>query len=277
MNVGESRTFAYTGGMQSFTVDTKGIYKLEVWGAGGDRTKGGYSSGYKELDVGTTVYVCVGQMSNENAWGNRYNGGRDQSSGSNPAHWYGCTPGAGCTHMATASGELASLSGNRGAVLIVAGGGAGDKGSGVGGNGGGTSGGSSASAAGGTQTSGAGFGYGGYADVNRGGGGAGWYGGYASSGDHGGGGGSGYIGGVPSFSRNGVTYAPSTTTGGGSASGVNGTAKITFIAKSELPVTFNGTKLEKIMFNGVEVKSLIVNGVKLFMERLKRRMLDAVC
>lgn len=74
-----------------------------------------------------------------------------------------------------------------------------------------------------------------------------------------------------------MTYAPSTTTGGGSASGVNGTAKITFIAKSELPVTFNGTKLEKIMFNGVEVKSLIVNGVKLFMERLKRRMLDAVC
>lgn len=42
--------------------------------------------------------------------------------------------------------------------------------------------------------------------------------------------------------------------------------------KGELPVTFNGTKLEKIIFNGVEVKSLIVNGVKLFMERMKRRM-----
>lgn len=264
MNVGESKTFSYTGGMQSFTVDTKGIYKLEVWGAGGDRTKGGYSTGYKEFNIGTTLYICVGQMSNEWAGGNRYNGGRDNSSGSNPGHWYGCTPGAGCTHIATASGELATLSNNRNSVLIVAGGGAGDKGSGVGGNGGGTSGGSSASAAGGTQTTGAGFGYGGASDVSHGGGGAGWYGGYASSGDHGGGGGSGYIGGVPSFTKGGVTYAPSTTTGGGSASGVNGSAKITFVAKSELPVIFNGTTLEKIVFNGTEIKSLIYNGTKIF-------------
>ena len=272
MNVGETRSFSYTGGMQSFTVDTKGVYKLEVSGAGAAKAKGGYAVGYKMLDVGDVIYICVGQRgSYDGSNGNRYNGGRDISSGSNPSYWYGCYSGGGCTHMATRTGELASLSGNRDSVLIVAGGAGGVKGNVSGGAGGGSSGGAGSNAAGGTQTGGAGFGYGGYADVNRGGGGGGWYGGYNSS-TGGGGGGSGYIGGVPSFTHNGTVYSPSTTTGSGAAVNANGSAKITFVAKGNIPVSFNGTTLEKIIFNGVEVKSLIVNGVKLFMERMKRRM-----
>ena len=54
--------------------------------------------------------------------------------------------------------------------------------------------------------------------------------------------------------------------------GAGGSGIVVIRGKGELPVTCNGTKLEKIIFNGVEVKSLIVNGVKLFMERMKRRM-----
>ena len=34
-NVGDSQSFSYTGGMQSFTAPQKGVYKLEVWGAAG--------------------------------------------------------------------------------------------------------------------------------------------------------------------------------------------------------------------------------------------------
>lgn len=61
---------------------------------------------------------------------------------------------------------------------------------------------------------------------------------------------------------------------GGKSGGAGGCGIIVIRGTQEdtIPVSFNGTTLEKIMFNGVEVKSLIVNGVKLFMERMKRRM-----
>ena len=34
-NEGDSQSYAYTGGMQSFTAPFRGVYKLEVWGATG--------------------------------------------------------------------------------------------------------------------------------------------------------------------------------------------------------------------------------------------------
>lgn len=289
---GSYTDYAYTGGMQSLTVPYDGIYKLECWGPGGSEggTHGGYAAGYKKLKKGTVVYICVGQCAagygTWGEWGNRYNGGQDGSSSANPSQWSGKHPGAGCTHMAFVSGVLADLSEYRDKVLIVAGGagasafdndGTDSFGSGYGGAGGGLSGykGSSGVQPG-TQTTGYAFGLGGPSitagvedDYGKSGGGAGWYGGY--NGRYGGAGGSSYIDGCPEFTYMGTTYRPETTAGAGNGPLTDGTARITFVRRSLLPVHFNGTQLEKIVFNGTEITSLVVDGVKLFFERLKVR------
>lgn len=295
-NVGDSQSFSYTGGMQSFTAPQKGVYKLEVWGAAGgyDSTSsssaagahgyGGYSCGYRMMEKGETIYICCGQAGQYNKSGTTYNGG---GQGAHIYKYYG-GQGGGATHMATMSGTLSAIgSGNSSKVLLVAGGAGGGStywnvyGE-YGGNGGGSSGGKhpDSGAAAGTQTSGAAFGQGGngsgtYYDEDldfyfmSGGGGGGWYGGHGSGAwQHSGSGGSGYVGGVPSFTYSGTTYSPSTTTGSSSAN-TNGYAKVTFAKKGELPVIFNGTKLQKIIFNGTEITSLIYNGTKLFFERMR--------
>jgi hypothetical protein len=283
---GSYTDYAYTGGVQILTIPYDGIYKLECWGPGGgyQGAKGGYAAGYKRLTKGTVVYIVCGQCGGKDGeYGNRYNGGQDGSGSTNPAHWYGKHPGAGCTHMALVSGVLSSLSSNKNKVLIVAGGGGAAAtdgtygGMGIGGDGGGLSGSSGSSSAGGSQTTGYAFGLGGPAvsqvdgDNQKAmtGGGAGWYGGYA--GIKGGGGGSSYIDGCAAFTYMGKSYNPSTTTGGGSAAETNGKARVTFVRKTLLPVHFNGTQLEKIVFNGTEITGLVVDGVKLFFERLKVR------
>lgn len=275
--------FAYTGDMQSVTIPSDGIYLLECWGPGGGLNggTGGKASGYKQFHTGDVIYICVGQSGGgNNDHGNRYNGGRDGSTSTNPANWYGKHPGGGCTHMATVTGELATLSDNKDKVLIVAGGAGASAtnaeygGTGTGGNGGGESGASGvtdSSVKGGTQTTGYAFGYGqpctstGTDGTNKTaitGGGAGWYGGYG--GIKNGGGGSSYIGGVPEFTFNGVKYSPSTTTGGGKSATSHGAAKITKVADLYIPVFFNGTHLQKIIFNGTAIEHLIFNGTKLY-------------
>ncbi|MDD3187314.1 MAG: glycine-rich protein [Bacilli bacterium] len=218
--------FAYTGGIQTFTVPATGTYKIEVWGAqgGGSGALGGYSYGYKTLTQGTTLYMVVGGTTSGVSGG--YNGG-----GSTPSGGYG---GGGATHIATSTGLLSSLSSNHAAVVIVAGGGGGISACCAGGTGGGTTGGNSSGtsywtakyASGGTQTSGGynvvlGSAYGSFGlgsastGANGGGGGGGWYGGGGGTWgteNSGGGGGSGYIGGVTSGSmtngsRSGNGYA----------------------------------------------------------------------
>lgn len=73
---GSYQDYAYTGGMQSVTIPHDGIYKFEVWGAGGSNSalhgsgnygnnyntngKGGYSVGYKLCKKGEVYYICVG-------------------------------------------------------------------------------------------------------------------------------------------------------------------------------------------------------------------------
>ena len=297
-NEGDSESFSYTGGMQSFTAPQKGVYKLECWGAAGGIQSsatnardgahgwGGYGCGYRMMEKGEVIYICCGQAGAWGASGVSYNGG---NRGALRGGYYG-GQGGGATHMATVTGTLTSIgTDNKSKVLLVAGGGGG--GSSVwnvygecGGDGGGESGGQypDSDAPAGTQTSGFAFGQGGDGygsmyneeyDYNflSGGGGGGWYGGYGS-GDwrHSGSGGSGYIGGVPSFDYKGVTYAPGWETGSSAATG-NGSAKITFIKKGELPVIFNGTTLQTIIFNGTEITSLIVNGTRLFIKQLIRR------
>ena len=82
---GSYQDYAYTGGMQSVTIPHDGIYKFEVWGAGGSNSalhgsgnygnnyntngKGGYSVGYKLCKKGEVYYICVGGCNNP------YNGG----------------------------------------------------------------------------------------------------------------------------------------------------------------------------------------------------------
>ena len=246
-------SFAYTGGIQTYTVPATGKYYLETYGSqgAGSGGKGGYSKGYKDLTKGTTLYIVVGGTGGYNG------GGSGVGSGS---------AGGGATHIALSTGLLSSLSSSKSDVLIVAGGGGGSSG---GGAGGGTSGGSgswgsgdrTAIATGGTQTSGGSGGYGindgfwydvdgdgnddyyvsetggyggggsfgkggnGGADAtyggNAGGGGGGYYGG-GGGGTRGtlaaGAGGSGYIGGVSEGS---------TTSGSNTG---NGKANITFVS-----------------------------------------------
>lgn len=269
---GSSAWYDYTGTVQSLIVPVDGIYKLEVYGAGGGYggAKGGYSIGYKKLTKGETLYIACGQMGGtENGTGARFNGGQDVSVAPNSACWYGRRAGGGCTHIAMKDGVLADLEDSKDAVLIVAGAGgsgktAGDTSpaTGSGGLGGGLSGGSGTSGAGGTQSGGYAFGKGAPASMDVCGGGAGWYGGHAGA--LGGGGGSSYIDGVPEFTFNGVTYTPSTVIGGGREWHTNGAARITLVKKTFLPVIFNGTQIDKLLFNGTEITGLQFNGVTVF-------------
>lgn len=257
--MGDPVEFDYTGTIQTYTIPSTGLYKLEVWGA----QKGGYSVGYKELHKNDVLYIVCGGIGSINSFtvqsgagdygtGGYNGGGRlHLTEGSNTGNWQ-C--GGGATHIATVSGLLASLSAQRNNVLIVAGGGGGNIAN-YGGTGGGTTGGNGSKYAseaaehycyygtGGTQTAGgaaqyhttgttvAAFGRGGNAYIDHcyqgegGAGGGGWFGGgggYVEGGGGqigGGGGGSGYIGGVPEVTYKGKVYPPGTTNGANSGAG----------------------------------------------------------
>ena len=238
--LGQSVEFDYTGDVQEYVAPITGIYKLDVYGAGGANAKyggkGGYSSGYTVLQKGEKVYVVVGGhgKTNDSALKPKdtpgYNGGGNANYGSHGG-------GGGATHIAKETGTLAELGvENISQILIVAGGGGGyaydngDDASYKGGNGGGESGSNSARGdKGGTQTSGAGFGQGG---TGKAGGGGGLYGGEGGSDNgHPGGGGSGYIGGVTSYTDgNGILHEASTTVGVG-ARYADGKAVITLMTE----------------------------------------------
>lgn len=264
---------------------------------------GGRSVGYVKLEAGQTVYVCVGGKGGPHHQGG-YNGGG--TGGGYSLTTGGGGGGGGATHFASAlpsigQGVLADYSGEQGLVLLVAGGGGGGS-SGydeegtykrtAGAAGGGESGADAGTYGGygGTQntggaacadTGGAGtFGQGGTEDrhtirMGSGGGGGGLYGGgsgHVSSSSglcRGAGGGSGYTGGCPSFSFGGETYAPTTAAGGGSAQNTDGSARVTFVTRTTIPVVFNGTLLTRLIFNGTEAAGLIYDGVRLFARRLR--------
>ena len=265
----------YTVG--TFTAPKKGIYRFILKGSGGSYNgyhsdgvssaggTGGYTVGYLLLEANQTVYIGAG----------------------------------GTCSAAFVSGETGAALKNiaKEKLYFVAGGGGGggarwgfdDNKSGPGGNGGGTSGetapngyGGLGSGTGGSQTGGYAYGVGapgGYgndgASYHRGDGGDGLYGGYAGafSGGlaQGGGGGSGYIhtGSVTAGSK---TYTNATQQGGGAGSNTRGSVEVSYHARAELPVIFNGTAIERLIFNGVEVESLIYDGVKLFMRSMAKRM-----
>ena len=216
-------------GQYSFIVPLTGNYKLEVWGAQGGGTTGGYggySKGVVSLTKGDVLYMVVGGKGTSTVGG--YNGGGNASGGT--TNNYGGA-GGGATHIAKSSGLLSTFSNNTSSILIVAGGGGGaagwvgnntvysDGGSGGGyqGNSGiagknSVSSGSYTEAGGGSQSSGGTAAVGTEANGNAGsfgqgatsgnrmygGGGGGFYGGGGGGGSYyislSGGGGSGYIG-----------------------------------------------------------------------------------
>ncbi|MDR2524129.1 MAG: DUF5011 domain-containing protein [Candidatus Nomurabacteria bacterium] len=206
----QDHQFTCVNAVQSWTVPTGGVYKIETWGASGGavsnttfNSKGGYAGGEVQLTAGTVLYVHVGCKGEEsfgasyiNAGG--FNGGGSAKNAGNSTVLSVRTGGGGASDVRVLADSLY----NR---IIVAGGGggssghtantrAGDGGGNVGGNGIG---------AGGTQTAGgssqitlassvsSGFGVGSSATSSTvGGGGGGWYGGGNGNGA---GGGSGYV------------------------------------------------------------------------------------
>mgnify|MGYP002167820714 CR=1 FL=1 len=251
---GSYQDYAYTGGMQSVTIPHDGIYKFEVWGAGGSNSalhgsgnygnnyntngKGGYSVGYKLCKKGEVYYICVGGCNNP------YNGG-----GRGNAGW-----GGGATHIATKTGELKSLSGNKAAVLRFAGGGGGKgQANGEGGKGGGWYGGGY----GGTQT---GPGSGGINKGSFGQGGQGdWY--WADGGLETGAGGGGGGGWFKADDKPPVRFAVNT----------DGSARVTFLRKNDVPVIFNGEQVEDVVLNGVKLTGMMVDGIRLYMKKRREK------
>ena len=141
-----SKDFAYTGGMQYWTVPSgcAGTYKLEVWGAQGgtggtepgSAGLGGYSYGNVSLSAGTVLYIGVGGQGSPGVGG--YNGG-----GVNGSSKFGnqeASGGGGATHIGKSNAILRNTAPSN--VYIVAGGGGGAGGaSSWAGAGGGTTGG----------------------------------------------------------------------------------------------------------------------------------------
>ena len=218
-----TKTYSYTGAIQSFNVSVSGIYKLEVWGAAGDYLggSGGYSYGNVALTAGDTIYVGVGSATFNGGGGRHIDG--DSRVGN----------GGGATHIGTENSQLRYT--QKAQVFIVAGGGGGgihtsDSSNYRGGAGGGTSGSGTPRGlitGGGTQTSagaGGGYGYGGAgtgSNYSCPGGGGGLYGGSrGAENTDGGAGGSGYIGGCISGTA---------STSNGVWSSTQGKAVITFV------------------------------------------------
>ena len=127
------------------SVPETGNYKLEVWGAqGGDANDasgntypagyGGYSVGTIHLNKNETLYVYVGGHGNTTnstnastgSLGGFNGGGNSSNTDAYDVGGYGIYgSGGGATHIATKSGLLSTLSGDRDKILIVAGGGGG--------------------------------------------------------------------------------------------------------------------------------------------------------
>lgn len=227
--------YEYTGSVQTFTAPVSGVYKFQLWGAAGGTDEhhnsdyggenyGGYTTGEVHLSAGQVIYIVVGGMGGTQFEYNGYNGGGIGGG----KEWCYAAGGGGATHIASATGTLASFGTATNAakyVYLVAGGGGGEGDDGIGGVGGGLSGGNGGpnakySGAGGTQTSGYAFGQGGPASNKGVGGGGGWYGGYPSTkrsapkSNSGGGGGSGYINTALGITNGamtaGVSYRPGT-------------------------------------------------------------------
>ena len=94
--INATQNFAATGGVQTFTANRPGYYKIELWGAGGGNISssvtgghGGYATGVVELNAGDMLYIYVGKTTTGLAGG--YNGGGNGKSNTKG--------GGGATHV----------------------------------------------------------------------------------------------------------------------------------------------------------------------------------
>ena len=273
--VGSSITFtpdtstegAYT--VAAFTAPRKGVYAFQLKGSGGTVTAnqkyspggvGGFTTGYLLLEKGQTVYVGAG--------------------GTCSAAFVSKVTGAALKNISASNLFFVAGAGGGGGAMW---GNGYNNQSGSSGGGGGTTGlagwdayGNRAGGSGATQSGVYGYdhgGGGGYANhgsysTHGGRGGDGYYGGNGGGYSWGGGGGSGYIH-ATTLKVNTKTFTNSTQQGGGAGSNARGSVQVSYHARAELPIKFNGTTLERLFFNGVEVESLIYDGVRLFMRRVK--------
>ncbi|HOB63634.1 MAG TPA: glycine-rich protein [Clostridia bacterium] len=206
--VGQSETFNFTGGMQTFTVSVTGYYNIELYGASGgnSNTAAGYGRGGKVagtiyLKAGDVLYIFVGGAGKEGVGSDSggYNGG------GNATGTFAGGGGGGATDIRVGGTSLVDR-------IMVAGGGGGhnDVNSTViygGGNGGGLTGGNgncydhgtvniSNTGKGASQTAGGALGTNSNASGSTSGSfGQGGNGGFNNDGHSGGGGGGGYYGG----------------------------------------------------------------------------------
>ena len=144
-----SRTFNYTGNMQTFVVPVSGQYRLEVWGAQGGTSSshtgglGGYTNVSKCLTGGSsgdTLYVGVGGTTatanggwNGGGCGNGWNASCDCGAGVSSSDYTTSSTiyaagGGGATHIGTVNAQLRSYTSdqrNPNYIYAVAGGGGG--------------------------------------------------------------------------------------------------------------------------------------------------------
>ena len=206
-NINRNNYYEYTKTYQKFTAPYNGIYKVELWGAGGGSSmvsgatstaggKGGYVNGKIYLEKDESLYIYVGgkgadaalETNSAGGWNGggtgTWDGGDDETAGAGggatDVRFFSATP---------TSSELAwNSSKGFNSRIMVAGGGGGTAWTTMAGHGGGLTGTSSnPDAQAGTQTTGYAFGQGksgsgaGVSNDGIGGGGSGYYGGYTES------------------------------------------------------------------------------------------------
>jgi hypothetical protein len=291
--------------VSTFTAPRKGVYRFELKGSGGaigsssvtelgghgrqPGGEGGSTDGYLLLEKGQTVYIGAGGLCSA-AFVSNVTGGKLSEIAKDGLYFVAGGGGQG--------GAWGDSLNNTGWNCVAT----------EGGNGGGTNGASSSNGGkGGTQSAGGApggsdirhegtagtYGTGGTGSLSnwenyRGVGGRGGDGLYGGGGGNsythisvdpnyiqksgrgfGGGGGSGYVK-TPVLTVRNKTYTSSTKQGGGASSGGNGSVKVTYFARTELPVRFDGAIVERLFFNGTEIGSLVYNGAKVFMRRWMR-------
>lgn len=133
-----AKEFGYTGSTVTYTIPSRGRYKLEVWGAQGgsyDSTYyggyGAYATGDIFLNAGDKLYISVGAegksapkpISSTFTTPATFNGGGKADATKDCDNF--AASGGGATHIASQTGQLSSLSSNVNTIYIVAAGGGG--------------------------------------------------------------------------------------------------------------------------------------------------------
>ena len=59
--------------------------------------------------------------------------------------------------------------------------------------------------------------------------------------------------------------------GGGNAVNADGSARVTFLRKNDVPVIFNGEQVEDVVLNGVKLTGMMVDGIRLYMKKRREK------